>query len=66
MNKKTNKMEIIKITEGNEGSKSSFRKSYIDICRKLRLINTWFKRQSERAMLEENIDFGGFAILQTL
>jgi anti-repressor protein len=54
---------LITITEQN-GSKVVSARELHRYLQNSDNINTWFKRQSERAMLEENIDFTSVAILQ--
>lgn len=57
-------MELIKITEEN-GNKVVSARELHTFLQNNDNVSTWFKRQSERAMLIENEDFIRVAILQT-
>ena len=56
-------MELIKITEQNGKNVVSARELH-QFLGNTDNVNTWFKRQSERAMLVENEDFISVAFLQ--
>lgn len=56
-------MELIKITENNGKQVVSARELHAFL-ENTDNVNTWFKRQSERAMLVENEDFVSVAFLQ--
>ena len=57
-------MELIKVTEENGKQLVSARELH-KFLENTDNVNTWFKRQAERAMLVENEDFTSVAILQT-
>ena len=57
-------MELIKIQE-KEGKQLVNARELHKFLENKDNVSTWFKRQSERAMLRENIDFQRVAILQT-
>jgi len=58
-------MELIKIQENDKGQKVVSARDLHAYLENTDNVNTWFKRQSERAMLRENIDFQRVAISQT-
>lgn len=57
--------ELIKVTTNEQGSQVVSARELHKFLENTDNVNTWFKRQSERAMLEENQDFTSVAILQT-
>ena len=57
-------MELIKVTEANGKQLVSARELH-KFLENTDNVNTWFKRQADRAMLVENEDFTSVAILQT-
>lgn len=56
-------MELIKINNGTDSQTVSARELH-KFLQNTDNVNTWFKRQSERAMLEEGVDFTSIAFLQ--
>jgi len=56
--------ELIKVTKNENGDQTVSARGLHDYLENTDNVNTWFARQSVRAMLEEGIDFTSVAILQ--
>lgn len=50
-------IELIKVTQGDNGEQLVSARELHTFLENTDNVSTWFKRQSERAMLEDGIDF---------